>query len=286
MTQKVQHHHHNKNVITIKIGDLKKKKRRKSKSKSKKHHLIQQPHLPPYSSVIPNPVSSQINRPYYVETSSIHPLMLDQNKAKSVDVKDLITAPEPPPALLPPPPPPPTAPETQNDNSFRNTVHEYNNLVSPENQIDYDQELQDLHNATHSNFTDQYNEPYNETASFDDQSKETEHGVRLAGHPRGKKIEEYEKELKNQNRRSRYAMDPKVVEKKTKKQQKKEEKAAEAEAKRAAKAEEAAAKKAAKAEEAAAKKVAKEEKISLVGGGAGSGPVEPTNKKKKKSKSN
>ena len=92
MTQKVIH---NKNIINIKIGHTTKKKRRKSKHKKHRQPLM----IHPYTNANPITQQLQTNKPYYVETSSIHPLMQDQSKSKSIDIKDLITAPEPPPAL-------------------------------------------------------------------------------------------------------------------------------------------------------------------------------------------
>ena len=264
MTQKVIH---NKNIINIKIGHTTKKKRRRSKHK--KHHLIQHPHLPSYSSVIPNPRSSETNRPYYVETGSIHPLMLDQNKGKSVEIKDLITAPEPPPALTAPEPSTPSTPEHDHDidEEYKHNLHE---------------EFKHLQAHLRNHFQEQYNEPYNEHPQFEDQSKETEHdgvtpeiedNVRRAGHPRGKTQKSYEKELKNEKKRAEYAMDPEVIEKRKQKVEKRHQR---------------------KNEESETKLMKKEDKqskilrnrpedrISYTGGGAGEGNIRNSINKNKK----
>ena len=208
MTRKVIVHNKNHNVINIKLHNTKKKKRSKNK---KHHHIIQQAHLPPFSSIIPNPVSSQINRPYYVETGSIHPLM-QEPKAKSVDlIKDLIQPPTEPqtPLALPPPQTPPALPAPE-DEELRNNLHtEFKKLKS--------------------HFTDQYHDQYNDPPIFEDQEKETRHegiknrikikgpkrpdGIRDAPNPAGLTTGEYNNELKNLQKRIKYHMDPKTKEK-------------------------------------------------------------------------
>ena len=217
MTQKVTHHNKNHNVINIKIGDVK-KKRKRNKNK-KRHHLIQQAHLPPFTSVIPNPVSSQINRPYYIETGSIHPLM-QESKAKSVDViKDLVQ----PPAL--PSSSAPLALPAPEDQELKNNLHtEFKKLQS--------------------HFTDQYHEQYNDPPTFDDQEKQTRHqgikklkgeiredGVRDAPNPTGLSEKEYNKELTKLQQRVRYGMKPSVKENREKRAAKKEAKVQEKEEK-------------------------------------------------------
>jgi hypothetical protein len=89
MTQKVIHH---KKCSDKEKCKCKKTKTRRRKSKTKKllvSPLIHQPPLPPYSSVIPNPISAKTNKPYYVETSSIHPDVISKNIKVEVKHEDI-----------------------------------------------------------------------------------------------------------------------------------------------------------------------------------------------------
>ena len=92
MTQKVTHHQKkcsNKEKCKEKCKCRRTRtKRRNRQTKTKISPLIHQAALPPFSSVIPNPVSSKINKPYYVETNSIHPDVVIKKEKEETKVKE------------------------------------------------------------------------------------------------------------------------------------------------------------------------------------------------------
>jgi len=185
MTQKVIH---NKKCSDKEKCKCKKIKTRRRRSKTKKlsvSPLIHQPPLPPYSSVIPNPVSAKTNKPYYVETSSIHPDVISKNIKVEVKHEDIKPEKEEKvkeeekstPSFTPFKEQMKTEPvgafkdqekETRHKtiptkDKFKENASKFNKLVRPEHQIDIDKELKDIddaYNNTHSHFSDQYDEPY------------------------------------------------------------------------------------------------------------------------------